>query len=177
MATIIAFSGKAGSGKDTAANIVKELIPNTVHLSFAAPLKEMAQQYFPFCDVITKDPISRATLQGLGTLMREQVDPDYWVDKLLNNIPGEDPNGMYVITDLRYLNELHNIYTLKREHNVYVIRMEGRRYEQDASLMAHPSETALDFEYFDYTYQNTGTIEDIKRYLQETIHELRTYHE
>lgn len=171
MAKIIAFSGKAGSGKDTAANLLKEDFPEITHLSFAAPLKEMSSHYFPSCDVVKKDPYSREILQGLGSFVREQVHEDYWVDKLIAQIE-DKPDALYVITDLRYKNEYTALRFLSPQHEVYIIRLEGRRYEQSDKAMSHPSETDLDTVRFTNVYNNTGTLEMLHSYLKETLHEI-----
>lgn len=177
---IIAFSGKAGSGKDTSAAMTERILRRRFHnlqshkVSFAGPLKEMATKYFPFCDVITKDPISRLTLQGLGTLMREEVDRDYWVDKALGSIvqitndAPDDAVLAFFITDLRFENEAERLrsYIFPEQPDVEIIRLENRT-ALTGEAAQHASETDLDnYKGFDFTYDNTGTLEDLEAFLR-----------
>lgn len=47
-APIIVICGKAGSGKDTVASIIKELVPRTSTIAFSDPLKEFGAELFGF---------------------------------------------------------------------------------------------------------------------------------
>jgi hypothetical protein len=42
---ILGLAGHAGAGKDSVAGIIKEIVPNTVCLSQAAPLKELGKVF------------------------------------------------------------------------------------------------------------------------------------
>lgn len=168
---VVAVSGKAGTGKDTFASLLRDELGKlgvaTKHISFAKPLKDMAQKYFPFCDVVTKDPVSRQTLQGLGTLVREEFDQNYWVQLALDTIKITPEFTVYTITDLRYKNEAeHLIYILNE--NVVLCRMVGRDTSLEGDAAQHQSETDLDdFEEFDTYIHNGGSLEELR--VQEVL--------
>lgn len=180
---VIAFSGKAGSGKDTSADIARSILEEggykVVNISFAQALKSLAQKYFPFCDVVKKDPVSRQTLQGLGTLMRDEVDTDYWVNLSLKKIDSilasnKDSPVAVLITDLRFKNELYKLkdYTFNEPADVYLVRLEGRTLLEGGAAQ-HSSETDLDNLTWEFTgvYKNTGTLSDLENYVRRFIDE------
>src|SRR3972149_1099599 len=80
---IIGISGKAGSGKDTVANILVDTYKFT-RIGFADYLKELAKKYLSISEqeIIDKSQHIRTILQGLGLCFRENVHPDYWVHHL-----------------------------------------------------------------------------------------------
>ena len=139
---IIGLTGKAFSGKTSVANhIVNE--HNYVRRSFAYALKMMLldanvclyDELF-----IEKTTHSRWLLQKIGTdIFREQVDPNYWVDKLLNNL---DSNTDYVIDDIRFPNEAMAI----RGTGGKIIKVEcpnhPRALQEEAAT--HMSESGVD---------------------------------
>jgi len=116
LSKIIAFSGKARSGKTTAANIIHDTWPEFTVISFATPIKQMAMAQFD----LTKEDIEdkkkeiiigdkqwtvRKLLQEIGRMYRA-IDPDFWVkllwkdaDKILN------AHKSIIIDDLRFKNE------------------------------------------------------------------------
>lgn len=54
---IIGFVGPKGSGKDTAADLLKELKKSSGKLSFAGPLKELCSQVFDVAPQLFHDPV------------------------------------------------------------------------------------------------------------------------
>ena len=104
---VMAFSGKARSGKSTSAHALKSLDERCVVLSFAQELKRMVMEQFP---EVTAEHIARksdiVTLGGkpihvrqllieFGSMYR-RICPDFWVMKLnieMNN------SELIVITD------------------------------------------------------------------------------
>ena len=152
MPKIIAFSGKRGVGKTTAALHLVEKY-GFKRVSFADRLKEIGCMLFPFKnqDLSTKgkekpfsvyDWTPRDFLISLGQFMR-YFDPDYWVkasnlDKL---------EGRVVIDDLRFPNEAEYIKSL----GGIIIRIE--RYENlniYGKNLDDPSETSMDNYKYDH---------------------------
>lgn len=161
---ILGISGKAESGKDTIANIIKEIYPDTVILHFGDALKDVVSRAFnivretldsqegkkeiyPYLG-ITK----REILQKVGTLFRENFFEDIWINNVMNQI--DNPNGIYVIPDVRYPKELEAIQYM----GGLVIRVERPGIKR----MEHHSETALDDYPFEHIINNDGTIKDLK---------------
>ena len=178
---IIGISGKAGSGKDTAAKMLEVLYANPdisyedfankryknfadiqiVH--FADSLKETAQVLFRIGEWETNTQEGKKTtinwigktvrelLQGIGQGLRDAIDPNLWVKILFANT--EDWSN-YIIADVRYPNE---VYAIKKRNGVRI-----RIDRKDAGAGNHSSETALDnYKEWDVHIENNGSIEDL----------------
>ena len=178
---IIGISGKAGSGKDTAAKMLEVLYANPdisyedfankryknfadiqiVH--FADSLKETAQVLFRIGEWETNTQEGKKTtinwigktvrelLQGIGQGLRDAIDPNLWVKILFANT--EDWSN-YIIADVRYPNE---IYAIKKRNGV-LIRIDRK----GAGAGNHSSETALDdYKEWDIHIENNNSIEDL----------------
>ena len=178
---IIGISGKAGSGKDTAAKILEVLYANPdisyedfankryknfadiqiVH--FADSLKETTQVLFRIGEWETNTQEGKKTtinwigktvrelLQGIGQGLRDAIDPNLWVKILFANTEGW---SNYIIADVRYPNE---VYAIKKRNGV-LIRIDRK----GAGAGNHSSETALDnYKEWDVHIENNGSIEDL----------------
>lgn len=178
---IIGISGKAGSGKDTAAKMLEVLYANPdisyedfankryknfadiqiVH--FADALKETAQVLFRLGEWETNtqegkkttinwiDKTVRELLQGIGQGLRDAIDFDLWVKILFANT--KDWSN-YIIADVRYPNEVKAI----KERNGILLRIDRK----GAGAGNHSSETALDdYKEWDVHIENNNSIEDL----------------
>lgn len=166
----IAFIGRAGAGKSTAASLLAQHWGYT-RLSFAAPLKRIAKELW---GEIGRD---RVRLQRLGVAVRE-IDPHTWIDLMLAEF--ETVSGPCVVDDCRFPNEM---FALTGRGFVFV------RIEADAELrrsrllangkwggeesLRHESETALDDFEADYTIQNnigqTALVDELARILDQEV--------
>lgn len=167
---VISCSYKKRVGKDTLYEIAKNLYPDKkiIRVAFADPLKDEVEEVFLkpygfdktiFLDDNKKD-IFRPILQGWGSFRRELFDKNYWVNKALENMTDQD--AIYIITDARYLNELHEL------SKIGAIKINIKRNNQ-FSEKEHSSEVELDnhLDMFDYTIDNNGTIEEFKNKIKE----------
>lgn len=178
---IIGISGKAGSGKDTAAKMLEVLYANPdisyedfanrryknftdiqiVH--FADTLKETAQVLFRISEWETNTQEGKKTtinwigktvrelLQGIGQGLRDAIDFDLWVKILFANTKGW---SNYIIADVRYPNEIKAI----KERNGILLRIDRK----GAGAGNHSSETALDdYKEWDVHIENNNSIEDL----------------
>jgi hypothetical protein len=103
--SLIVLSGKARAGKGCIAKILVEEY-GFVELSFAADLKVMAQKYYgvPEAELtVKKSSVSRQIMQGIGNMMRGEVDPLYWVKRV--DYHTRRLNRPIVVSDGRFLNE------------------------------------------------------------------------
>lgn len=158
----IAFVGKAGAGKSTAAQLLVELDLGYHVVSFATPLKGVA------CEIWGQDAMSdRDKLQRLGVAVRE-IDDNAWVNKLIDytqRYRDNDiiPDGQFAVDDCRFENEW---YALKAE-NFVIVRVIAERNQRSDRLKAngkwqsegqleHRSETAVDHLTPDYTIANSA---------------------
>lgn len=140
---LIAFTGRAGSGKSTAADHLVEKYGYVKH-TFAGPLKAMvaalgvtpAQITDPHLKVVpiphfgNKSP--REIMQTLGTEWgRHMIHPDIWVNAWKRTLPDAEN---IVVDDCRFDNEVEIIRTLGGK----VIKM--RRRKADDTVCTHDSE-------------------------------------
>lgn len=178
---IIGISGKAGSGKDTAAKMLEVLYANpdisyedftnkryknfadiqVVH--FADTLKETAQVLFRISEWETNTQEGKKTtidwigktvrelLQGIGQGLRDAIDPDLWIKILFANTENW---SNYIIADVRYPNEIKAI----KERNGILLRIDRK----DAGAGNHSSETALDnYNDWDVHIENNGSLKSL----------------
>lgn len=162
---ILGISGKAESGKDTIANIIKEISPNTIILHFGDALKDIVSRAFNISREIldTQDGkkeiypylniTNREILQKVGTLFRENFFEDIWINNVINQIDCSN-DKIYIIPDVRYPKELEAIQSI----GGIIIRVE----RPGIKVMNHHSETALDNYPFEYIIDNNGTIKDLR---------------
>lgn len=165
---IIGLSGYAQSGKDTTAEILAEL--GYERIAFADILRDFLYAMNPriwegqrvqnTVDQIGWDQAKvaydseiRGLLQRLGTdAGRKYLGENVWVDAALK---GLEPDGLYVVTDCRFVNEADGIR--KRTGKVYRIHRQGVGPIND-----HISERGLDDYDFDGYLFNNGTVAEFK---------------
>jgi hypothetical protein len=108
------FVGKAGSGKDTAAQLVKNLVPGTAPIALADPLKEFARTVFGFSHEQMYGPSSRrgepSSWSGetidhtfewaKGSFARETGMPIQCLVRWMSNILTTDRTGRYILQTL-----------------------------------------------------------------------------
>lgn len=140
---IIMLSGVAGSGKDTAFNIIKRHYPNAERFAFADALKSIAANLTWDGN---KDIKGRKLLQDLGQAARA-YNPDVWVNIVANEIKGTNPE-IAVITDFRFPNEAKVLK--ERFGDIFTVRITGRAENMQTYLKRDSSEHALDKYTFDY---------------------------
>jgi dephospho-CoA kinase len=158
----VAFVGQAGSGKSTLANYL-ETEYDCICLSFASPLKEIAQRYF---GMTSKD---RTLLQQIGTKMRE-IDPKVWINLLLKR--ANNFNNV-VVDDCRFINEAFAL----REKGFTVIKITGRAMPLTEEQRSHVSEKEQDDIFTEYTIDNSGTLEESITQLEEILEHVKIIQE
>lgn len=125
---VIAFTGLAGSGKDTSGEALM-VSPMFVRESFADPIRKMleaigvpvAEIYREFGGARKNEPLPkfgnkslRYLMQTLGTEWgRDLVSDSLWLDLTTERIKENTNNGLFtVITDLRFENEAQAVKKL-----------------------------------------------------------------
>lgn len=116
--SIIIFSGKQYSGKDTIAKILLENMPDYKRFAMGDVIKlEYGKQKGLTHEEIEKNkPIYRQDLINLGNWGRAQ-DPDYWLKKIISQ------PGKIIVTDVRVPHE----YEIFKAAGAIAIRVEASR--------------------------------------------------
>ena len=186
---IIGIAGKAQAGKDTTAMMLQTLLTNpditwdmywnsdmifewdhfVVH--YADLLKEVSQEMLdmPFDDFNSQEVKQmhldwlgmtvREFLQKLGTAVRKEIDPEFWIKALFNTYQ----NGNIIIADVRFPNEAEAV----KARGGKLIRIE----RPGAGAGNHISETALDdYKGWDIVIDNVGTLEDLFKVVKFHVH-------
>ena len=177
---VISISGKAGSGKDTIAAMIK---PH-MNVSFAEPLKTIAKNslnipeiYFydrelkETCFIIESSNLystgttPRKYLQYLGSSMRKIIGPDVFVSPVKRKIINSQ-SDVEIITcsDTRFPNEIEMFKKLDPEKFFVLCIKVIRPDNQDATeSSSHISENALDFYKFDHVIKNDTDLDGLKK--------------
>lgn len=176
---IVAFSGFATSGKDTAAQVlIKEY--GYTRLSFADKIRESLLILNPIVqtdnrghvfrlrevveeegwDEAKKTLEIRRLLQVMGTEVgRDTYDQDFWADlvssQIYENLYKPDCKG-YVITDVRYENEVSVIASFRPySFLIKILRPDT------GPVNSHSSDKGLPNHLFDTVIMNDGTIPEL----------------
>lgn len=158
---IICISGKAGSGKDSAASDLRDFLEmggeNSVLITHFADLTKYVAKNFCGWDG-QKDYRGRAILQTVGTDLFRSYNEDFWVDFIADVLTVFSGWWDYVIIpDTRFPNEIEELKA--RGFDVTTIRIKRDNYESQLSesQQYHESETALDNYPMDFEVENNGT--------------------
>lgn len=173
MTHIIGLAGVARAGKDSLAEVLVTKHGYT-RIAFADALRDILYRLNPIVeDYINDDELAtvrladyvdsqgwegakkapevRRLMQEIGVAVRA-YDPEFWVFNVMDKF-AEDTNQHYVVTDVRFPNEVNAIEAWGG--TVYRVERDG------AGIGDHATETALDG--FDLTpLDNNGTLEDLE---------------
>lgn len=185
----IALCGPKTCGKDTLAQgLFKQntqrqglYIPFFARAPFAGGVKAICKETFGWSMEQQDDPVFKETpllewpsieprwaMMDIANFMREKYGPDVWVhrqEKFIKRHQEEDPHGAYVITDLRFPNEIQWLEKQPNHLLIYVHRTEAEKALQDAKdrgdpKALNPSEAHYDMlrERASHVLYNDGTI-------------------
>lgn len=133
----VAFTGPAGAGKTTQAQMLRAKYKGDV-LSFATPLKKVTRDLFG--EQMEDSTFARQANQQVGVLCRNLAGPGFWVEKLVAKV---SPNRNCFVDDMRFMNEYHILKRL----GFIIVRLYAdekalgeRRPEMSPLLRTHESE-------------------------------------
>lgn len=168
--SIIAFTGRAGAGKDTAADFISD---THVPLAFAKPLKDACKILFNFTDeqlyTSHKELVDsrwgkspREILQFLGTdVLRKHITDDFFIvsmkQRIESIIKGDGVVKGVVITDVRFDNEAKLI----RDMGGIIIKI-TRDSGSETSHSNHITEKGISEQFIDHTIINNGSLDEFK---------------
>lgn len=167
---IIIFSGKQYSGKDTAAKILMEALPEYKRFAMGDIIKlEYAKQHnLSFEEIETNKSKYRQDLIELGNWGRS-ISPDYWIQKII------EQKGKIVVTDVRLKHE----YSAFKAHNAIAIRIEADRdirLLRGEKLVAENdiTETDLDnIQDWDFLLDNNKDYETLRKNVLKIVEQIR----
>ena len=188
---LIGLVGLISSGKDT---VAERLVTHYGYKrdSFAKSLKDAVSSMFNWdremlegnttssrhwreqpdkfwSEKMGKEVTPRLILQQFGTeVMRGQMYDGIWVDSVIGRYKGENT----VISDTRFINE---IKTIKAHGGIVVLvkREEIPTREEMQKQGAHQSEWNWIGSDFDYTIDNTSSLEVLNANIDQFIHQLQ----
>ncbi len=166
---IIIFSGKQYSGKDTAAKILMEAMPEFRRCAMGDIIKiEYAKKHGITFEAIEADkPKYRQGLIDLGNWGRAQ-NPDYWLEKIVAQ------EGNIVVTDVRIKHE----YEVFKKAGAISIRIEADRNIREArggKLVGEDDITEVDLDNiqdWDFLIDNNTDYETLRKNVLKIVEKL-----
>ena len=162
---IIIFSGKQYSGKDTAAKIMLEEMPDFKRCAMGDIIKITygKEKNLTYEEIEKNKPLYRQDLINLGNWGRAQ-SPDFWLEKIL------EQEGKIIVTDVRVQHE----YDVFKAAGAITIRVEASRKTRmsrgELVGEADITETGLDhITDWDFVIDNNGDYEHLKKQVENII--------
>lgn len=167
---IIIFSGKQYSGKDTAAKILMEAMPNFKRCAMGDIIKiEYAKQHnLTYEEIEANKADYREGLIELGNWGRQQ-SPDYWLKKIIAR------KGDIVVTDVRIKHE----YEVFKQAGAIAIRVDADRNIREArggKLVGENDVTEIDLDNisdWDFRITNNEDYEALKQNVLKIVEKLK----
>ena len=166
---IIIFSGKQYSGKDTAAKILMELMPDFRRCAMGDIIKlEYGKiNNISYEEIEANKPKYRQGLIDLGNWGRKQ-SPDYWLEKIIAQ------EGNIVVTDVRIKHE----YEVFKKAGAIAIRVEAERdirEKRGGKLIGENDVTEIDLDDiqdWDYIIDNNKDYETLRKNMLEIVQKI-----
>jgi phosphomevalonate kinase len=166
---IIIFSGKQYSGKDTAAKILMELMPNFRRCAMGDIIKLEYGKLngVSYEEIEANKSRYRQGLIDLGNWGRAQ-SPDFWLEKIIAQ------EGDIVVTDVRIKHE----YEIFKKAGAISIRVEADRNLRESrggKLIGENDITEVDLDNiqdWDYIIDNNKDYETLKRNVLEIVQKI-----
>ena len=165
---IIIFSGKQYAGKDTAAKIMLDLLPDYRRCAMGDIIKLTygKEHGLSFEEIENNKSLYRAGLIELGNWGRAQ-NPDYWLNKII------EQKGNIIVTDVRVPHE----YEVFKSAGAISIRIEAsRKTRQSRGTLVGENditETGLDdVKDWDYIIDNNSDYNSLKNNVLKIVEKL-----
>ena len=166
---IITFSGKQYSGKDTAAKILMDALPDYKRCAMGDIIKlEYGKLHnLSYEEIENNKAQYRQGLIDLGNWGRSQ-SPDYWLEKIISQ------EGKIVVTDVRIKHE----YDIFKKAGAITIRVEAEREireQRGGKLIGEDDVTEVDLDNiqdWDFVIDNNKDYETLKRNVLQIVSEL-----
>lgn len=165
MKVAIMIGGKAGSGKDTAADFITENFKHYKKVAFAKSLKDHVGAEYCISDKLLYTQEGKRRLIRIGddeltvrdlliveAAKKRIFNDNHWVEKTFEDIGELDLNERIVFSDFRYPNEYTSV--LKKFDAVFTINVLRKENEKINDI----SESSLDRFQFDFEVVNDDDI-------------------
>lgn len=167
---IIIFSGKQYAGKDTAAKILMDEMPEFKRFAMGDIIKiEYGKSHgLSFEEIEAHKSEYRQGLIDLGNWGRKQ-SPDYWINKIIAQ------EGNIVVTDVRIKHE----YEVFKSAGAISVRIEADRNVREArggKLIGEDDVTETDLDNiqdWDFLVYNNNDYETLKQNILQIVEKLR----
>lgn len=166
---IIIFSGKQYSGKDTAAKIILENMPDYRRCAMGDIIKLTygKEKGLTYEEIEKNKSIYRQDLINLGNWGRS-IDPDYWLKKII------EQDGNIIVTDVRVPHE----YEVFKNAGALSIRVEANRETRlkRGELVGENDITEIgldEINNWDYIIDNNSDYDNLKRQVFDIIKEIK----
>ena len=160
------------SGKDTIADFMYDLLEKegkkVCKIQIGQYIKYYATKYFGWDGKEETKP--RDLLLKLGTeIIREKIDPDFHIDRLIQDIRVLSYfYDYFIVSDVRLPNEIEK--PKDNFDNVVTIKMERYSDELNSRQKSHITEIALDdYDGFDFIVKNDGTLEELEEKTKDIL--------
>lgn len=169
---IVLISGKARSGKDVTAKIIKEYLlkagKRVLITHYADFLKEFCRINYGYRGI--KDTADRYILQHVGTDIVRRNNPDAWVNIMVELLRGVRTEFDFVlIPDVRFENEID---VMRRNFDdVFCLDIVRNNFDNGLTMSQklHPSEMGLPECKFDKIIYNDGDLSDLERSVIDVV--------
>jgi len=173
---IFIFAGKAETGKNKAALLLKEIYENkkVINISYASYLKEYAKNILNWDG--NEDNKPRNFLQQIGIeIVNKKIDDKMLIRRIIEDIKVYSHYfDIISISDARFKEEIEDIK--KEFKNVKVIHILSDENKLTEEQKNHITETALDnYNGYDYEIFNNKIESDLKEKLKHIIDEVENY--
>ena len=162
----IAFGGKMGVGKSTAAQYLHKKIPHSQIVSFSEPIYNILHHAQNITNqTLQKD---RQFLQFIGTEWGRNIDPQIWINILLQKTV--EPYN-YFLSDIRFDNELQSL-----KENGWICILIEKENNPDCQFSQHSSETSIDHitrDKWDFIINNNFTKQNLYFLLDNILDHLK----
>jgi len=179
---LVGICGKAGAGKDTIGDYLVEK-HGFIKIALADPIKRLVKDVFALDDHTVYDREAREQelerwegwtvrklLQYIGTeLFRDNIDDSIWVKSLWYKIQDDKCNN-YVVTDVRFPNELQYFKDNAEEGEFLAIKVVRYGCDGSVGIQGHKSE-AYDLE-GDIVILNDETMEELYNKIDEILYQM-----
>lgn len=166
---IFLIAGKAGSGKNEVANIIKDTLGNSVVTSFSKYIKLFTLELTDWDGRDITKP--REFLQNMGDKLRA-INEDFLTKRILDDIKVYEKEGItnVIISDVRLVHEVEYFKNLD-VFDVIAIRVNSNESKRKLTNdeMNHHTELELDtYQGFDYVIENNFN-DDLKMQVKEIL--------